>query len=126
MSLGEGENAESAAAILVYGQFQAFNSDHNIFHRMGIIADLRMGNVGVDNYQLVSADGKQLIIDTELSLTAHNVEKLRIVMHMRRGVPVAAILSAAYIAQFQGVRQKCIGGQSEDIILIAHKFMLRF
>ena len=85
-----------------------------------------MGNVGVDNYQLVSADGKQLIIDAKLSLTAHNVEKLCVVMYMRCGVPVAAILSAAYISQFQGVRLKCIGGQSEDIILIAHKFMLRF
>ena len=55
---------------------------------------------GVDNYQLICADREQFVINAELSLTADNVEKLGVVMHMRCRMPVAAIPCTANIAQF--------------------------
>ena len=52
--------------------------------------------------QDIGIDGVKLIFNQKLSLAAHNVKQLQMIMGMRNGVPVTAVFGAGDIQQFCG------------------------
>ena len=65
----------------------------------GRVADgiFRVGDVGIDDDQVVGVDRIELVLDEKLTLAAHNVKQFRVIVGMGHGMPVAAVFGAGGI-----------------------------
>ena len=91
------QNAELAVGIFGNGKFHTLNAQNNVLQRLGIQADFRVGDIGIDDDQVVGVDRVDLIFDEELTLATNNVKQFRMIVGVGNGMPIAAIFGTGGI-----------------------------
>ena len=85
------QNTELSVGVFFGGQLNAIDTQNNILQRLCVQTGLRVGDVGVDNDQIVHIHGKNLILDEKLSFAADNKKQFCVIVCMRYGMPVTAV-----------------------------------
>ena len=80
------ENAELTVRGVADGQFDAVNTQNDVFQGLGVQTDFRM------DHQVIRVDRVELIVDEELAFSANYIKKLQMIMGVGNGMPVAAVL----------------------------------
>lgn len=111
------QDPETVICVLHHGKLQAFNTQHHVLQRGGVVADFRMHHMGVDDDQLMGGDGMELLIDLDVTHAAHHIKQFRVAVGMGDGKPVSGIFGAAHVYQFQGIGNAA-GAEGE--ICVAH------
>ena len=85
------KDAELAVGILGDGKFHAFDTKNDVFQRLSVEGNLRVGDIGIDDDQVIGIDRVELILDEELALAAYNIKQFRVIVGVGHGMPVAAV-----------------------------------
>ena len=96
------QDVELAVGIFAGGQLNAFNAQYDVFQWLRVQTDLGVGDIWVDDHQVIDIYRVELILDQKLSFAPHNVKKLQVAVGMGHGMPVAAVFGTGYIQQFCG------------------------
>ena len=91
------QNAELTVGIFGDRKFHTFDAQNDVLQRLCVEGDLCVGDVGIDDDQVVGVDRVELVLDEKLTLTAYNLKQLRVSVGMGHGVPVAAVFGAGGI-----------------------------
>ena len=91
------KDAELAVGILGDGKFHAFDTKNDVFKRLGVEGDFRVGDIGIDDDQVIGIDRVELVFDEKLTLAANNIKKFSVIVGVGDGVPVAAISGTGHI-----------------------------
>ena len=94
------QNIKTVIGIFTGGKDDPVNAQHDILQRLGIQAYLGVGDIGVDDDQIVGIDRMELILDEKLALSTNNIKQLHVAVGVGHGMPVAAIGGAGDIQQF--------------------------
>ena len=106
------QHTELSVGVFAVCQFDSVNTQYDVFQRLGVQAGFRMDHIWVDDHQTVHIHREALVFDEKLSLSAHNVKQLRMIMGVGHGVPVAAIAGTGHVQQF------CCAANGKGLILI--------
>ena len=69
----EGVDAVPGLPGVRLGQLQSLDAQDDVFQGMGLVADLRVDDVGIHHHKLVGPDGEELLVDLELAVAADDV-----------------------------------------------------
>ena len=94
------QNTELAIGIFVGGQLDPVDAHNDILQRLCIQADLRVGDIGINDDQIIGVDGKVLILYQKLPLSADDEKQFGMAVRVGDGVPVAAVSRAGDVQQF--------------------------
>ena len=88
------QDTELAIGVVVDGKLHTFDTQHDVLQRLGVEAYLRVGDVGVDDDQVIGVDRVKMVLNQKLAVAAYNIKKFHVIMGMGNGVPVAAVFGA--------------------------------
>ena len=91
------QNAEPAVGVGIACQFHTADAKDDVFQRLSVPTGFRMGDVGIDDDQVVHIHGIDLSLNQKLPLTADDEEQLCVIMSVGNGMPVTAVSAAGGI-----------------------------
>ena len=91
------QDAELSVGCIAGLQLNAVDTQDDVLQRLGVQAYLRMGDIGVDDHQIIGAHRMELILDEKLPFSADDIEQFQMVVGVGYAVPVAAILGTGHI-----------------------------
>ena len=78
-------------------QFNSVDTQNDILQGLRVQTILCVGNIRVDNDQIVDIHRKDLILDNKLTLAADNIKQFRMLVCMGNRMPVTAVFGSCYI-----------------------------